>query len=106
VNLSAHQFVFCLHFTSDWNFFINNFMSIFLVIESKFDVLGNLVETRASSRASYHLNMDIEHMHPSVALNPHTYRYIVLPPFLFISRRIVQICTIRRLIKRNGGSTT
>jgi hypothetical protein len=29
----------------------------------------------------------------------------VLPPFLFISRRIVQICTIRRLIKRNGGST-
>jgi hypothetical protein len=29
----------------------------------------------------------------------------VLPPFLFISRWIVQNCTIQRLIKRNGGST-
>jgi hypothetical protein len=29
---------------------------------------------------------------------------IVLPPFLFISRWIVQNCTIQRLIKRNGGS--
>jgi hypothetical protein len=31
--------------------------------------------------------------------------YILLPPFLFISRWIVQFCTIQRLIKRNGGST-
>jgi hypothetical protein len=30
---------------------------------------------------------------------------VVLPPFLFIRRWIVQNCTIQRLIKRNGGST-
>jgi hypothetical protein len=30
--------------------------------------------------------------------------YVLLPPFLFISRWIVQFCTIQRLIKRNGGS--
>jgi hypothetical protein len=29
---------------------------------------------------------------------------LILPPFLFISRWIVQNCTIQRLIKRNGGS--
>jgi hypothetical protein len=32
--------------------------------------------------------------------------YQLLPPFLFISRWIVQNCTIQRLIKRNGGSTS
>jgi hypothetical protein len=31
-------------------------------------------------------------------------RKYILPPFLFISRWIVQFCTIQRLIKRNGGS--
>jgi hypothetical protein len=30
---------------------------------------------------------------------------VILPPFLFISRGIVQNGTIERLIKRNGGST-
>jgi hypothetical protein len=36
-------------------------------------------------------------------LVPRSASYI-LPPFLFISRWIVQNCTIQRLIKRNGGS--
>jgi hypothetical protein len=31
--------------------------------------------------------------------------YMILPPFLFICRWIVQFCTIERQIKRNGGST-
>jgi hypothetical protein len=31
--------------------------------------------------------------------------YVVLPPFLFICRWIVQFYTIQRQIKRNGGST-
>jgi hypothetical protein len=30
--------------------------------------------------------------------------YLLLPPFLFISRWLVQFCTSPRLIKRNGGS--
>jgi hypothetical protein len=36
---------------------------------------------------------------------PHyIYIYIVLPPFLFSCRWIVQFCTIQRQLKRNGGS--
>jgi hypothetical protein len=32
-------------------------------------------------------------------------KFLLLPPFLFISRWIVQFYTIQRLIKRNRGST-
>jgi hypothetical protein len=46
----------------------------------------------------------IDHIHGEFIVLA-TRAYIVLPPFLFISRSIVQNCTIQRLIKRNGGST-
>jgi hypothetical protein len=32
--------------------------------------------------------------------------FVILPPFLFICRWIVQFCTIQRHIKRNGGSSS
>jgi hypothetical protein len=43
-------------------------------------------------------------MNPAVNLLAST--YLILPPFLFICRWIVQNYTIQRQIKRNGGSNS
>jgi hypothetical protein len=51
-----------------------------------------------------HVELEVAFQHVFLLFHTAVTDKLVLPPFLFISRWIVQNYTIQRLIKRNGGS--